>query len=197
MSNGAEAAVYAARLFLWKLGLNEVVLELDFKNAFNSVQWDKMLAAVQKFEPNLLPFIHSSYSSQSFLFWNDKVIKSYEGVQQGDPLGPLLFCLIIYQISLKLKSQLCLLYLDDVTMGGKVEDVLHDLEVIKRDGEELGLILNGKKSEIISGCVVSSNNILSCLPDAHIVPPAKATLLGSPIGDVNSISDITKRRFTS
>ena len=35
------------------------MLKLDFKNAFNSVRRDKMLVVVQKFAPDLLPFIHS------------------------------------------------------------------------------------------------------------------------------------------
>ena len=61
-------------------------------------------------------------------------------IQQEDPLGPLLFCLSIYQLLLQLKTELCLLYLDVVTLGGKVEDVLHDREVVRRNGEELGLI---------------------------------------------------------
>ena len=50
------------------------------------------------------------------------LIESAEGVQQGDPLGPLLFCLTIHQLCSRMKSELSL---DDGTLGGKVEDVLH------------------------------------------------------------------------
>ena len=39
--------------------------------------------------PSLFPLVHSAYSSPSTLFWGDKTIQSAEGVQQGDPLGPL------------------------------------------------------------------------------------------------------------
>ena len=86
---GAEAAVHAARLYMQDLQ-HRCVLKLDFRNAFNTLRRDKMLQAVQNFAPDLLLFVHASYSTPSSLFWSDKTIQSVEGVQQGDPLGPLL-----------------------------------------------------------------------------------------------------------
>ena len=82
-----------------------------------------MLSAVQDLAPNLLPFVHSSYSSPSSLFWGDKTLQSSEGVQQGDPLGPLLFCLSLFPLHSQLKSEFCVFYLDDVTLGGDLEDI--------------------------------------------------------------------------
>ena len=72
---------------------------------------------------------------------------SAEGVQQGDPLHPLLFCLPIHCHCAKLKSAFCVMYLDDVTIGSNLEDILHDLNVIK-EAEVLGLTLSNDKSEI-------------------------------------------------
>ena len=37
-------------------------------------------------------------------------------------------------------------YLDDISLGGDVIDVLHDLAVIEREAAELGLLLNHSKS---------------------------------------------------
>ena len=79
----------------------------------------------------------------------DKIIESAEGVQQGDPLGPLLFCLTLHShCEQKLLSPLCVMYLDDVSMAGSKEDKFHDLEVIKA-AEELGLILNLRSSVVM------------------------------------------------
>ena len=119
VSQGAEAAVHAARFYLRNIGSNKVhvLLKLDFTNAFNSIRRDKMLEAVQRLAPSIYPFVHSVYSSPS-LFWSDKIIQSSEGVQQGDPLGPLLFCLTIQHVCSLLKSELCIFYLDDGTLGG-------------------------------------------------------------------------------
>ena len=48
-----------------------------------------------------------------------------------------------------MKSEFCVWYLDDGTVGGFAETVKQDLEVIKEEGVLLGLELNEKKSEVI------------------------------------------------
>ena len=68
VTKGAEAAVHAARFYLRNIGSNKVLLKLDFSNAFNSIRRDKMLEAVQRLAPSIYPFVHSVYSSPSFLF---------------------------------------------------------------------------------------------------------------------------------
>ena len=50
-----------------------------------------MLFSVGKLAPDILPFIHSDYSSPSSLYCGNDILQSSKGVQQGDPLGPLLF----------------------------------------------------------------------------------------------------------
>ena len=109
---GAEAAVHAACLFLDNLQPSEVILKLDFKIAFNTTRHEKMLNAVRSLVPELAPFIHSVYGKPSTLFWGQRTLSSREGVQQGDPLGPLLFCLMIHELCSRLESDLCLFYLD-------------------------------------------------------------------------------------
>ena len=187
VKKGTEATIHAAKLYLHSLDPSNAILKLDFKNAFNSIRRDKMLEAVQRLAPRLFSFVHSAYSSPSSLFWEDRVLQSAEGVQQGDPLGPLLFCLTIHQLCSKLKSELSLFYLDDGTLGGNEEMLRHDLEVVEREGVELGLKLNHLKSEVICSVPDIRNSILSYLPGARVVDPGDATLLGSPIGDVTSI----------
>ena len=43
---GVEAAVHASRKYLQNLPSEHTMLKLDFRNAFNSVRRDKVLAAV-------------------------------------------------------------------------------------------------------------------------------------------------------
>ena len=89
-----------------------------------------MLLAVKDLAPSLLPFVHSVYYSPSSLFRGTEFIQSSEGVQQGDPLGPLLFCLTIHNMCSQLKYELRMFYLDDGTLGGTLTDVLQDLQLI-------------------------------------------------------------------
>ena len=145
-------------------------------------------AAVHAVRLYLHDIVHSVYSSPSSLFWSDRTIQSAEGVQQGDPLGPLLFCLSIHRLVTQLNSELSLFYLDDGTLGGDVETLLSGLEVVKREGARIELQLNVQKSEIICADSDITGSIQSSLPGALVVEPFSATLLGSPIGDVSSIS---------
>ena len=82
--------VHATRSYLHSTE-EPAVLKLDFKNAFNSVRRKSMLEAVKRVVPSLYPFVYKSYSVSSFLYFGDSYISSQEGIQQGDPLGPLLF----------------------------------------------------------------------------------------------------------
>lgn len=188
VKGGVEAAIHSARRYLHHLTPGHAVLKLDFKNAFNLVRRDKMLNAVRDLAPGVYQFVHSAYSSPSSLFWGDRILQSMEGVQQGDPLGPLLFCLSIYRIQSRLQSELRLLYLDDITIGGSLEQIEHDLQIIEEESQELGLVVNQRKSEIICSDPQTCTS-LSCLsPGAKPVAPSAATLLGSSVGDLFSIS---------
>ena len=72
-------------------------------------------------------------------------------MQQGDPLGPLLFCLVIHPLVLQLKSEFRIFYLDDGTLGGMETEVLQDLQWVEREAALLGLHLNHHKTELIGG----------------------------------------------
>ena len=102
--------------------------KLDFRNAFNSLRQDKMVLAVE--EPELLPLVLSAYGLPSSLFFSEVVIQSSEGVQQGNPLGPLLFCLTTHNMVQQLHSELNLFYLDDGTRGGSLNEVLVDFRKV-------------------------------------------------------------------
>ena len=98
-----------------------------------------MLTAVGEMVPELYPFVYSAYSSPFSLFFGDSVLNSSEGVQQGDPLGPLLMCLTIYDMLKNLGSEFRVFYLDDGTLGGSLDEVLGDVQMVKRAAGDMGL----------------------------------------------------------
>ena len=67
-----------------------------------------------------------------------------------------------------------------------MEDVLHDLDIIKA-AEELGLSLHNSKSENICHDATMQEILITALPGALVVSPESACLLETPLGDVSSI----------
>ena len=186
---GCEAAAHAARHYLRCMPLNHLLLKLDFKKKFNTLRRDKMIDSVQQSTPEMFSFIYSAYASPSHLFCGDNILQSAEGVQQGDPLGPLLFCITTQQLILNLRSEFRVFYLDDGTLGGPVDVALSDLHQIEKGAAELGLQLNRKKCEVICDDESTCNAMLSAVPGLQVVGCSQATLLGSPIGDSSSIDE--------
>lgn len=178
---GCEGAVHAARRYLSVPCLDQVFLKVDFSNAFNSIRRDSMLEAVAQHIPALYRFIESAYGAGSTLKFGDFSIFSEEGVQQGDPLGPLLFCLTLQSVLSSLKSEFVVGYLDDISIGGDYNAVLDDLIHLEAAATSIGLSLNRSKCEVIghsdeSREMWSRNGVVIREVDLE-----KAILLGSPL----------------
>jgi len=59
------------------------------------VRRDSFIEAVAENLPELLVYVSSSYESPFSLSFGQYILSSKEGVQQGDPLGPLLFSMAL------------------------------------------------------------------------------------------------------
>lgn len=174
---GCEAAVHATRRYLSDMPEDFVVAKLDFCNAFNSVHRDTMLNQIADLVPEIYKFCHIAYSTSTHLKFFNHIILSDEGAQQGDPLGPLLFCLSIHPLLRACRSQLKIAYMDDITLGGPASVVADDVNYIRSHGAHIGLLLNDKKCEAIS-----KNGLSSSFETSFIqLEPMSATLLGAPL----------------
>ena len=164
-----------------------MLVKFDFKNAFNSIRRDVVLNACLELIPELYPLVFSCYASPSHLFYDEDTLLSQEGVQQGDPLGPLLFCLAVQPLVNKLQSELKIFYLDDGLVGGSVESVVRDIYTVKEEAQDLGLHLNLLKSELIAIDPQLSPVLLSA-PDLIPVQVDEAVFLSVPIGSDISVN---------
>ena len=95
----------------------------------------------------LYAYCYSAYSHPSTLFYGSYIIASKEGPQQGDPLGPLLFCNTSQPLLSSVNSELNLGYLDDVPLG-PADTVAFDVADIIQVGGAMGLVLNTGKCHI-------------------------------------------------
>jgi hypothetical protein len=185
---GCEAIAHAVRTYISSSHSNDhILVKLDFSNAFNSLRRDRMLEAVSKELPSAYNYIYSSNAQPSLLSYGDRVIASSEGIQQGDPLGPLLFSLTINTMVKSLQSELNCWYLDDGTLAGGFEEVQNDVNTVITEGSKLGLRLhiNISKSEIccLGGATVP-HPFFSNMP---VLDKEHLTLLGSPVGGTESV----------
>jgi hypothetical protein len=185
-SGGCEAAVHATRRFLANMPDDFVAVKLDFTNAFNSIHRDAVLTAIADKLPDIYQFCHLAYHQTSILQYGSEIVESAEGMQQGDPLGPLLFCLGIQALLSSLTSNLAFGYLDDVTIGGPLATVASDVAIIKSRGVSLGLHLNPGKCEVISN---SGAALHPQFTGFHQLLPDSATLLGSPLSRASAMDD--------
>eukprot|EP00661_Eupelagonemidae_sp_cell13_P000534 gene534-3445_t len=140
--------------------------------------------------PQLLHWTRWCYGQKSDLqFGGLRPLSSEEGVQQGDPLGPLLFALAIHPLVERINREVDGLdyvqfYLDDGAICGPADAVAAALELITAEGATLGLTLNLAKSELIVPSGVLDRVIMS----------ANFHYLGSPIGDPTHCTSYTQMR---
>jgi hypothetical protein len=189
---GCEAAVHSARRYLSSMPEGHAFVKLDFSNAFNNISRSSMLSAIRDRLPELFSYCFSSYGNPSFLYFGDKIILSQEGTQQGDPLGPLIFCNTIHPLLASLRSELNLDYLDDVTLGGPLDIVASDVRQIITAGEPIGLHLNYSKCEIVCfpGTTIPDPNLQLFTP----VDLKETCLLGAPLFESQSLDDAWRKR---
>ena len=192
---GAEAAVHAARSFLSNLSSGQALLKIDFTNAFNSLRRDQMLAVIREELPELFPFIDSCYAGQSFLRFGQFTLLSDEGPQQGDPLGPLLFCSTTLALVKRVKSQCNIWYMDDGTLGDEVDTLLADFRMLLEEGKKFGLVVNVAKCEVITDDDEVLQKFRDIAPDIRHVKTASALLLGAPIGGRQSVEDVLSAKL--
>ena len=150
---GAEAAVHAVRTFITNnIDSNDhkIIVELDMTNAFTSVRRDHVLQTCLDRTPDIAKLSFLACSKPSSVIASDHSITSSTGVQQGDPIGPLLFALAVDQIASGVESELNVWYLDDATIGGSPKSVLSDVQRCINGLMRIGLIVSPKKTDIIN-----------------------------------------------
>lgn len=147
---GCEAAVHAVREYIdTHIGTpNHIVVKLDLTNAFNTVHRSTVIREVIRRFPAAAPLVSQAYSLPSPLHLGSTRLWSSRGVQQGDPLGPILFALALDPAIQTLGSPLNLWFLDDGTLAGPIDSIEADLRRLFPTLQKMGLDINMRKCEI-------------------------------------------------
>jgi hypothetical protein len=196
--NGAEAVVHALNYLLsqpWDS--NQFVMKIDLSNAFQNVLREPFLKEVKEHCPEIYPWVEYCYQCPSFLYVGEEILLNHCGVQQGDPLAPLLFALALHIILKKVQEKcpelkLNVWFLDDGTLVGSKQDLLKVLKIFTKDGPALGLYVNLAKSLAWSPLVIAD---FSGFPVDILTQAGGGTkLLGSAIGDDAALEAVATKR---
>ena len=193
----ADGASIGSRLAQFVYDKNCSILSLDMTNAFNSISRLYIDQGIQKYAPTLLPWFRTFYRSASQLrsSQGDFMGWSSTGVKQGDPLGPMLFCLGIHSSLLQIQNILPLTnrrsasagdtaFMDDIFMWvphqltSKLNSTF--LKSISKILAELNLTVNNNKSHILLSKVRNSTS--SSASNVKVVSEG-IKILGAPIGN--------------
>jgi hypothetical protein len=101
ISGGAEAILHSVNRVLSERHADGslAMLTVDFANAFNMVDRSALLHEVRVRCPSISLWVEFLYGQEARLYLGDEHIMSATEVQQGDPLGPLLFALVLHPYS--------------------------------------------------------------------------------------------------
>ncbi|XP_029656011.1 uncharacterized protein LOC115229886 [Octopus sinensis] len=185
--NGCEAAVHSIR-DLTESFEEFIVVKLDVSNAFNSIRRDHLLECCRELVLFAYPLVHLLYACSSILMFNDIPISSSTGVQQGDPLGPVLFALGVNNIAHSVRSPINIWYLDDATICGPPDVVFDDLRFIIPSLSAIGLSINDNKSEVVNinlnpnTFTVATSTCQNILSDVQVTDKSNLMILGAPMG---------------
>lgn len=181
---GAEGILHAANRLLEMKGTDHTIpmLIIDFSNAFNMVDRTTLIREVRLRCPNISRWVEFCYASPARLYYNEYIISSSLGVQQGDPLGTLLFALVLHPLVNMISSQ-CTLdfhtwYLTDGTVAGDTLEVAKALSIIQAEGSSRGLHLNINKTELFCPCSDPRSQAKGVFPASISRPSCGVKLLG-------------------
>ena len=89
--NGMQAGIFAARTWAQALD-NKVLVNVDIRNAYNTISRHACCEVADAIDSDLATWTRWCLASPSMVTCNGQNLWCTTGVQQGEPLSPVLFC---------------------------------------------------------------------------------------------------------
>jgi hypothetical protein len=198
---GAEAIIHAlAAIYGDERPINSKwILQIDFRNAFNTIDRSVLLEEVRKRLPTLFPWIEKCYGAGSHLFTETAILASLAGLHQGDPLAMLLFSMVLQPLVLQIRRDIPELlancwFADDGTLAGPRDDLIKAFKFLLKEGPLRGLHVSTTKCVVWCGSEDPLNeDPLDCgVPRAN---EGGVVVLGSPVGSPAFCNDVLEDRI--
>ena len=189
---GTEVGLETARQWSHrnKNNLSAILVKIDFSNAFNCVDRQVFLEQCRHHFPGLSKWAEWCYAQPANLYFGSDTISSEKGVQQGDPIGPMLFALALHPLLQEVNNgrsegglELNYSYLDDLILAGEQNAVAGFFHYLKRAASQIGLDFNTSKCEVIPPAGPEAIINRELFPNSIIYrDDGNFELLGGPIG---------------
>lgn len=184
--SGSEALIHVVRQVCTSLKHEDyVLLSLDAKNAFNSVERQLLLEQVEAYCPELSRYTYFCYGQDIHLRFGTLRILSSTGTQQGDPLSMLLFALAIHPMILAVQTVcrpvLNLFYADDGYLLIPRSSAQIALNTVIQHGLRPGFTLNLDKTKVWWWRIPTIPRFTAKIHRADSI-----SIMGSPIGYVQA-----------
>ena len=153
-----------------------VTIQLDWRNAFNTLSREAMLQAVQQRAPSLLAYVTWCYGQPTRLHVenappNVPPLLSQAGVRQGDPLGPLLFALTLQQALEEVRDgsnpARVIAFADDTFLQGASDACIQSFVSLLDNGADIGLEASLGKCGVYSPNSQAAANVADTLGISH------------------------------
>ena len=197
VEGGADAAIVACRDVARTLPEGHCIFKVDQRNAFNCANRAAMLDLIARDFPTLYPYARAAYGAHTWLYFGEHRIDSQSGVQQGCPLGPLFFSVVMAEarhaalvLMRERDSSLAELdfeawFLDDGTVAGPVDAVIAYVRALEETCARFSLQFNRAKCEVICR---EGEALPDFFADVTHFTTADFELLGVPCGDDASVT---------
>jgi hypothetical protein len=183
VSAGADILVHNASLAA-TMAFSEYQLEdpfclsgYDMRNGYGEINRSAILSGILELlpEPGLLSYFEHTYGAavQGYMSDGTEVCSIQTGIVQGDPLGPLLFCLGFHPVLTALKRDFpntdIMAYMDDVYTGQHASNCMPFQQAFTTKAAAVGLHINDKTQ--------------------HSSDASTITVLGAPQGEPEAVSE--------
>ena len=109
VAGGCDVLIHLRRCLEHVLSFSDdayVILDLDLRNAFPSLEWSAIRAAASEHAPALLPWTGWCHQSASrVLLPNGTWYECNRGAEQGDPLGPVYCALTLLGVASRARQE--------------------------------------------------------------------------------------------
>ncbi|KAL8167613.1 hypothetical protein V2J09_009112 [Rumex salicifolius] len=196
---GYEAVLHSMNRLI-ESKANEVGLSMllvDFNNTFNLIDRSETRICC----PSISPWVEFCYAQPTRLYYDDSILWSCQGVQQGNPLDPFLFALIlhplVHTINCVSKLALQVWYLDDGTIVEDTLMVAKARDIIRADWSARGLFLNVDKTELFWPVEDPRSNVEGVFPIIISRPCGGVKLIGDCVSlDMGFFGDLGLKRVS-